>query len=205
MLIKLLVSYSAFFWEDCQPLQKVQYIFIFFMIFVFYPKRKKKRKWSDLLIMKSFFFKTKSDFFELTVSYVQTKLLCSKTCRTSKKVMFDFEKWSLYLCVWLWFPFCHHYIKSSLCNHKWIIPWLQHVIQYFYQNLMCTIFARTMHYNREREYYRNCWNKKVSISITEYIRDKANLKGCRIGHSVKVSLWCVTLLINTRFHFFILE
>ena len=26
-----------------------------------------------------------------------------------------------------------------------------------------------------------------------------------MGHSVKVSLWCVTLLINTRFRFFILE
>ena len=31
------------------------------------------------------------------------------------------------------------------------------------------------------------------------------LKGSQMGHSVKVSLWCVTLLINTRFRFFILE
>ena len=31
------------------------------------------------------------------------------------------------------------------------------------------------------------------------------IKGSRMGHSVKVSLWCVTLLINTRFRFFILE
>ena len=30
------------------------------------------------------------------------------------------------------------------------------------------------------------------------------IKGSRIGHSVKVSLWCVTLLINTRFRFFFL-
>ena len=26
-----------------------------------------------------------------------------------------------------------------------------------------------------------------------------------MGHSVKASLWCVTLLINTRFRFFVLE
>ena len=31
------------------------------------------------------------------------------------------------------------------------------------------------------------------------------VKGSRMGHSVKVSLWCVTLLINTRFRLFILE
>ena len=31
------------------------------------------------------------------------------------------------------------------------------------------------------------------------------LKGCRMGRSDKVSLWCVPLLINTRFPFFILE
>ena len=28
------------------------------------------------------------------------------------------------------------------------------------------------------------------------------LKGSRMGHSVKASLCCVTLLINTRFRFF---
>ena len=30
-------------------------------------------------------------------------------------------------------------------------------------------------------------------------------KGCRMGRSDKVSLWYVSLLINTRFRFFILE
>ena len=30
----------------------------------------------------------------------------------------------------------------------------------------------------------------------------ARFKGSRMGHSVKVSLWCVTLLINIRFRFF---
>ena len=36
-------------------------------------------------------------------------------------------------------------------------------------------------------------------------RIRVRIKGSRMGHSVKVSLWCVTLLINTRFRFFILE
>ena len=31
------------------------------------------------------------------------------------------------------------------------------------------------------------------------------IKGRRMGRSDKVSLWYVSLLINTRFHFFILE
>ena len=31
------------------------------------------------------------------------------------------------------------------------------------------------------------------------------LKGVRMGRSDTVSLWCVSLLINTRFRFFILE
>ena len=31
------------------------------------------------------------------------------------------------------------------------------------------------------------------------------IKGGRMGRSDKVSLWCVSLIINTRFRFFILE
>ena len=39
-----------------------------------------------------------------------------------------------------------------------------------------------------------------------YIYRKGSLvKGGRMGRSDKVSLWCVSLLINTRFRFFILE
>ena len=44
-----------------------------------------------------------------------------------------------------------------------------------------------------------------------YITDDHNFvaiivfKGGRMGRSDKVSLWCVALLINTRFRFFILE
>ena len=33
----------------------------------------------------------------------------------------------------------------------------------------------------------------------------SRLKGGRMGRSDKVSLWCVALLNNTRFRFFILE
>ena len=36
-------------------------------------------------------------------------------------------------------------------------------------------------------------------------RDEKKIKGSRMGRSDKVSLWCVTLLVNTRFRFFILE
>ena len=32
-----------------------------------------------------------------------------------------------------------------------------------------------------------------------------SIKDCRMGRSDKVSLWYVSLLINTRFRFFILE
>ena len=32
-----------------------------------------------------------------------------------------------------------------------------------------------------------------------------HVKGGRMGRSDTVSLWCVSLLINTRFRFFILE
>ena len=31
---------------------------------------------------------------------------------------------------------------------------------------------------------------------------KETYKGSRMGHSVKASLWCVILLIDTRFRFF---
>ena len=43
------------------------------------------------------------------------------------------------------------------------------------------------------------------IFILDVILMSQVIKGSRMGHSVKVSLWCVTLLINTRFRFFILE
>ena len=38
----------------------------------------------------------------------------------------------------------------------------------------------------------------VSVSVSVF-------KGCQMGRSDTVSLWCVSLLINTRFRFFILE
>ena len=41
-----------------------------------------------------------------------------------------------------------------------------------------------------------------NIRITHQLKA---FKGGRMGRSDKVSLWCVSLLINTRFRFFILE
>ena len=37
------------------------------------------------------------------------------------------------------------------------------------------------------------------------IASNGGLKGGQMGRSDTVSLWCVSLLINTRFRFFILE
>ena len=42
---------------------------------------------------------------------------------------------------------------------------------------------------------RDCWSSAFFLRSLK-------LKGSRMDHSVKVSLWCVTLLINTRFRFF---
>ena len=46
--------------------------------------------------------------------------------------------------------------------------------------------------------------KQITIEARVVIRS-LRLKGSRMGRSGKVSLWCVLLLINTRFRFFILE
>ena len=43
------------------------------------------------------------------------------------------------------------------------------------------------------------WKRELQINAFFQI------KGGRMGRSDKVSLWCVSLLINTRFRFFILE
>ena len=45
----------------------------------------------------------------------------------------------------------------------------------------------------------------VGSKFFSKIRRKDDLKGCRMGRSDKISLWYVSLLINTRFRFFILE
>ena len=48
------------------------------------------------------------------------------------------------------------------------------------------------------------------LEMPQYVAYQKNvvyafIKGCRMGRSDKVSLWYVTLLINIRFRFFILE
>ena len=51
------------------------------------------------------------------------------------------------------------------------------------------------------------WNSlSKTLKESKTIRHLRNqFRGSRMGHSVGVSVWCVTLLINTRFRFFILE
>ena len=48
---------------------------------------------------------------------------------------------------------------------------------------------------------------KISTKVKRNwnLKNLPRLKGCRMGRSDKVSLWYVTLLINTRFRLFILE
>ena len=54
---------------------------------------------------------------------------------------------------------------------------------------------------------------KTTVAIYWFFQNKQQvdftqckvLKGCRMGRSDKVSLWYVSLLINTRFRFSILE
>ena len=50
-------------------------------------------------------------------------------------------------------------------------------------------------------------NPVISITKTQSSCWMGNgfIKGGRMGRSDTVSLWCVSLLINTRFRFFILE
>ena len=44
--------------------------------------------------------------------------------------------------------------------------------------------------------------KKTKLMMFGSWQAFSYFKGSRIGHSVKASLWCVTLSINTRFRFF---
>ena len=56
-----------------------------------------------------------------------------------------------------------------------------------------------------------CYTIEIDRSMiwTNYLMLKTSysliIKGGRMGRSDTVSLWCVSLLINTRFRFFILE
>ena len=43
------------------------------------------------------------------------------------------------------------------------------------------------------------------ICAKGFLDSNFRIKGCRMGRSDEVSLWYVSLLINTRFRFFILE
>ena len=48
-------------------------------------------------------------------------------------------------------------------------------------------------------------NDMCHTCVERFFYIRSLIKGGRMGRSDKVSLWCVSLLINTRFRFFILE
>ena len=49
-------------------------------------------------------------------------------------------------------------------------------------------------------------SRKKILYFLQPVKSKTiNFKSGRMGRPDKVSLWCVSLLINTRFRFFILE
>ena len=84
-------------------------------------------------------------------------------------------------------------------------------------------FCAKSHIQRKKDFFflqiemlcksQSKWKKLIkgfiNVTIHDIMlkdRDLQNLfKGCRMGRSDKVSLWYVSLLINTRFRFFILE
>ena len=57
--------------------------------------------------------------------------------------------------------------------------------------------------SREQLFYANI--TAVPAFDNGNVANSCWFKDSRISHSVKVSLWCVTLLINTRFRFFFLN
>ena len=54
------------------------------------------------------------------------------------------------------------------------------------------------------EYVQENLTLNVNLFIWPFLA-KVKLKGCQMGRSDKVSLWYVSLVINTRIRFFILE
>ena len=52
---------------------------------------------------------------------------------------------------------------------------------------------------------RICVDKALRILLINPLEWIVQIKGSRRGRSDKASLWCVTLLINTRFRLFILK
>ena len=72
----------------------------------------------------------------------------------------------------------------------------QHIIMNVYFLLIC---EKKLRKKDVFKMYYSC------LSNAHHSTSKLDLKGSRMGRSDKVSLWCVALLINTRFRFFILE
>ena len=72
----------------------------------------------------------------------------------------------------------------------------------FFQNVICGYKLGYSLSCQEVKYSYDPYEYRVIMFVCWFV---CLFKGCRMGRSDKASLWYVTLLINTRFRFFILE
>ena len=106
---------------------------------------------------------------------------------------------SVYTCV----RYCTQLRLScrTICNSS-VMPFAVVFAQHS-QPPSCGFFDVTLLSSIENLVSLNCMKSKM---LPQMILPRFwQLKGSRMGQSDKVSLWCVALLINTRFRFFILE
>ena len=87
--------------------------------------------------------------------------------------------------------FSSHYTALTI-TYKWVLWICFHQVQSFY-----TYFGLSP---------QTCWFQLgICQAISQNTVPWQRVKGCRMGRSDKVSLWYGSLLINTRFRFFILK
>ena len=97
----------------------------------------------------------------------------------NRKAVLSHSSWWLsqaFLCLHLNF----HYMCEALLVDAWVL----------------TVEPTS----RRCDWYSSLMMLSLLTCLTESVFH-VQLKGCRLGRSDKVSLWCVTLLINTRFRF----
>ena len=72
---------------------------------------------------------------------------------------------------------------------------------------LLTIFrSKQVVYNIKKILFKKIiYQRCAKLELNDIVSVRYQVKGCRMGRSDKVSLWYVSLLINTRFRFFILE
>ena len=85
-----------------------------------------------------------------------------------------------------------------------------YVLLKFYRGNQCGVSVDQFEvYTKEHRISSICdmiWENPPHVAQVQFGRNKQNnLKGGRMGRSDTVSLWYVSLLINTRFRFFTLE